>query len=93
LGLAEAFCPGSYHDTVGLCDPVSMGGYRCPRSPDEPMVLQLYRTPLAPGLPAVEQWKKGMRELLITKFDAANNAMADASFSEAHRAIREVLGE
>ncbi len=169
LGLSEAFCPGSYHDTVGLGDPVSIGKYRCPSTPDEPMVLQLYRTPLAPGLPAPKQWKKGMRELLVTRFevferkirdqlgrmlsgggfdpardieaitvnrwphgyifgydpttdevawtsewpvkerpwlsarqpfgriaiancDAANNAMTEASFSEAHRAVSEVLG-
>jgi spermidine dehydrogenase len=169
LGLREAFCPGSYHDSVGLGDPISMGEYRCPRTPDEPMVLQLYRVPLAPGLPAPEQWKRGMFELQITSFevferevrdqlgrmlsgggfnpardieaitvnrwphgyifgydptteevawtsewpvrerpwlrarqsfgrisiancDAANNAMTEASFSEAHRAIREVLG-
>jgi spermidine dehydrogenase len=169
LGLAEAFCPGSYHDSVGLGDPISMGEYRCPRTPDEPMVLQLYRVPLYPGLPAPEQWKKGMLELQITSFevferkvrdqlgrmlggggfdpardieaitvnrwphgygfgqdpttdevlwtsdwpaqerpwlrarqpfgriaiansDAANNAMAEASFSEAHRAVREVVG-
>jgi spermidine dehydrogenase len=169
LGLREAFCPGSYHDVVGLCDLISMGEYRCPRKPDEPMVLQLYRTPLAPGLPAQDQWTEGMAELQVTPFeeferrirdqlkrmlggggfdpardieaitvnrwphgyifyfdptteevawtsewpvqerpwlrarqpfgriaiancDAANNAMAEASFSEAHRAVREVLG-
>ncbi len=169
LGLSQAFCPGSYHDSVGLGDPISMGEYRCPRTPDEPMVLQLYRVPTYPGLPAPEQWKKGMFELQITSFevferevrdqlgrmlsgggfdpardieaitvnrwphgyifgydptteevawtsewpvqerpwlrarqpfgriaiancDAANNAMTEASFGEAHRAIREVLG-
>ena len=169
LGLSEAFCPGSYHDSVGLGDPVSMGDYRCPRTPDEPMVLQMYRVPLAPGLPAPDQWKRGMYELEFTPFDfferkvrdqlgrmlggggfdpardieaitvnrwphgygfgfdpttqevawtsewpvqerpwlqarqpfgriaiansdAANNAMAEASFSEAYRAVREVLG-
>jgi spermidine dehydrogenase len=169
LGLSDAFCPGSYHDVVGLCDPISMGEYQCPRTPDEPMVLQLYRTPLYPGLPAPEQWKNGMRELQVTSFevferkirdqlarmlgdggfdpardieaitvnrwphgyvffqdpttdevvwtpdwparerpwlrarepfgriaiancDAANYAMAEASFAEAHRAVREVLG-
>ena len=168
LGLAEAFCPGSYHDSVGLCDPISMGEYRCPRTPDEPMVLQLYRVPLAPGLPAPEQWIEGMYELQSTTFeeferkirdqlgrmlgsggfdpardieaitvnrwphgyifgydpttdevawtsewpvterpwlrarqpfgrvaiancDAANNAMTEASFGEAHRAVRELL--
>ena len=30
--------------------------------------------------------------IAIANSDAANNAMAKASFSEAHRAIREVLG-
>jgi len=169
LGLSQAFCPGSYHDSVGLGDPISMGGYHCPRTPDEPMVLQLYRVPVYPGLPAPEQWKSGMWELQTTAFevferevrdqlgrmlsdggfdpardieaitvnrwphgygfysdpttgevawtgewpvqerpwlrarqpfgriaiancDAANNAMAEASFSEAYRAVREVLG-
>jgi len=169
LGLNQAFCPGSYHDSVGLGDPISMGEYRCPRTPDEPMVLQLYRVPLAPGLPAPEQWKRGMYELEFTSFehferqvrdqlgrmlsgggfdpardieaitvnrwphgyifgydpiteqlawtsewpveerpwlkarqpfgriaiancDAANNAMTEGSFGEAHRAVREVLG-
>ena len=170
LGLRDAFCPGSNHDSVGLCDPISMGEYRCPRKPDEPMVLQLYRVPLAPGLEAPVQWIEGMTELQTTPFevferrvrdqlgrmlggggfdpardiegitvnrwphgygfgydpttgevawtsdwpvgerpwlsarkpfgriaianaDAANNAMAEASFAEAHRAVREVLGD
>jgi spermidine dehydrogenase len=169
LGLNQAFCPGSYHDSVGLADPISMGEYRSPRTPDEPMVLQLYRIPTYPGLPAPEQWKRGMWELQAAPFevferevrdqlarmlggggfdpardieaitvnrwphgygfysdpttgevawtsewpvrerpwlrgrepfgriaiancDAANNAMAEASFGEAHRAVREVLG-
>jgi len=169
LGLSQAFCPGSYHDSVGLGDPISMGEYRCPRTPDEPMVLQLYRVPTYPGSPAPEQWKKGMFELQVTPFevferevrdqlgrmlggggfdpardieaitvnrwphgyifgydptteevawtsdwpvherpwlrarqpfgqiaiancDAANNAMMEASFGEAHRAVGEVLG-
>jgi spermidine dehydrogenase len=77
LGVAEAFCPGSYHDTVGLGDPVSMGGYRCPRTPDEPMVLQLYRVPLAPGLPAPEQWKRGMLDLQMTQFEVVERNVRD----------------
>ncbi len=62
LGLEGAYCPGSYHSSVRLGDPVSMGEYRCPRTPDEPMVLQLLRVPLKPGLPAPEQWKAGRKE-------------------------------
>jgi spermidine dehydrogenase len=62
LGLESAYCPGSYHTSVRLGPPVSMGEYRCPRTPDEPMVLQLLRVPLKPGLPAPEQWKIGRKE-------------------------------
>jgi spermidine dehydrogenase len=62
LGLAGAYCPGSYHMGVFLNNPVTMGEYRSPRTPDEPMVLHLMRVPLKPGLPAPEQWKIGRKE-------------------------------
>jgi spermidine dehydrogenase len=77
LGLREAFCPGSYHDSVGLSDPISMGQYRCPRTPGEPMVLQLYRVPLYPGSPAPEQWKRGMYELEFTPFELFERKVRD----------------
>lgn len=77
LGLSQAFCPGSYHDSVGLGDPISMGEYRCPRTPDEPMVLQLYRVPLYPGSPAPEQWKAGMWELQTTAFEVFEREVRD----------------
>ncbi len=63
LGLEGAYCPGSYHSSVSLSDQLSIGEYRCPRTPDEPMVLQLLRVPLKPGLPAPEQWKAGRKEV------------------------------
>ena len=78
LGLEAAYCPGSYHTSVRLGDPVSMGEYRCPRTPDEPMVLQLLRVPLRPGLPAPEQWKAGRKEW--------------ATFETFERKIRDQLG-
>jgi spermidine dehydrogenase len=78
LGLSGAFCPGSYHEAVVLGTPISIGEYRCPRTPDEPMVLQLYRMPLAPGLPAPEQWKAGRKEW--------------APFETFERKIRDQLG-
>jgi spermidine dehydrogenase len=53
-----------------MLDPaVSMGDYRCPQTPDEPMVLFMNRIPLSPGLPAPEQWRAGRRELLATSFE------------------------
>ncbi|MEE9185354.1 MAG: NAD(P)-binding protein [Acidimicrobiia bacterium] len=78
LGLEGAYCPGSYHSSVRLGDPVSMGEYRCPRTPDEPMVLQLLRVPLKPGLPAPEQWKAGRKE--------------PATFEMFERKVRDQLG-
>jgi spermidine dehydrogenase len=78
LGLQGAYCPGSYHSSVRLGDPVSMGEYRCPRTPEEPMVLQLTRVPLKPGLPAPEQWKAGRKE--------------PATFEMFERKIRDQLG-
>ncbi|MBD3852873.1 MAG: NAD(P)-binding protein [Acidobacteria bacterium] len=78
LGLRGAYCPGSYHTSVRLSEPVSMGDYRCSRTPDEPMVLQLTRVPLKPGLPAPEQWKAGRKE--------------PATFEMFERKIRDQLG-
>ena len=70
LGIDSVLCPGSYHIKVRLSDPISMGGYRCSRSPDEPMVLRLYHRPVSPGLPAPKQWKAGRRDMLATSFEA-----------------------
>jgi len=78
LGLQGAYCPGSYHSSVRLSDPVNMGEYRCSQTPDEPMVLQLLRVPLKPGLPAPEQWKAGRKE--------------PATFEMFERNIRDQLG-
>jgi spermidine dehydrogenase len=77
LGLESAYCPGSYHSRVTLSDPVSMGEYRCSRTPDEPMVLQLTRVPLSPGLPAPEQWRAGRKELLTTTFERFERKIRD----------------
>jgi spermidine dehydrogenase len=77
LKLGGAFCPGGYHGNVRLGDPVSMGGYHCPRTPEEPMVLQLIRIPIRPGRPAPEQWKAGRRELLTTSFETFEYEIRD----------------
>jgi len=68
LGLRRASCPGSYHHGVSLDFPVSLGDYRCPKSPDEPMILHLTRVPGQPGISAREQFAAGKRDLLATPF-------------------------
>jgi spermidine dehydrogenase len=69
LGIHRVNCPGSYHHGVSLDYPVSMGGYQCAKSPDEPIVLHLTRVPGQPGLSAREQFVAGQRNLLATSFE------------------------
>jgi spermidine dehydrogenase len=69
LGLRQAYCPGSFFQTVMLNPPVSMGKYRYSSSPDEPTVLHLQHIPLAPGLPAPEQFRAGSQALFEMSFE------------------------
>jgi len=69
LGIYRVNCPGGYHHGVSLDYPVSMGGYQCAKSPDEPIVLHLTRVPGQAGLSAREQFVAGQRNLLATSFE------------------------
>lgn len=69
LGVANITAPSGFHPTVQLAEPVTIGGYRCSRTPDEPMVLHLVRTPCAPGKPRREQHRAGRAELLAMPFE------------------------
>ncbi|MEX0707546.1 MAG: NAD(P)-binding protein [Woeseia sp.] len=77
LGMRRCYCPGSFFQTVMLTHPVSMGGYRFSRSPDEPVVLHMQHIPLAPGLPACEQFRAGRRTLLETSFETFERNVRD----------------
>ena len=77
LGLRRAVCPGCYHESVGLDYPGSMGQYRAPSSPEEPMVLSLTRIPLSPGLSAPAQFKAGRYDLLRTTFETFERKIRD----------------
>ena len=77
LGIERANCPGCYHHGVTLDFPVSLGDYRCPKSPDEPMVLHLTRVPIFPGLSAREQFTASKRELLATSFETFERNIRD----------------
>src|SRR4029450_13397173 len=45
LGLGRIDAPGGFHTLLNLDLPVSLVAYRCPRTPDEPIVLHLIPTP------------------------------------------------
>lgn len=68
LGVHHVICPGSYFNYVALDFPVSLGRYKFPSKPDEPMVLFLLRTPCSPGKPRRDQHRLGRAELLSTPF-------------------------
>jgi spermidine dehydrogenase len=62
--------PMSFHHQVALDFPVSLGGYRHPRKPEEPMVLHLGHVPGAPnmGLDARAQFRAGRGKLFTMTF-------------------------
>jgi spermidine dehydrogenase len=70
LGVHEVYAPMAFHSRVKLDYPVSLGGYRHPRSPEEPIGLHLVHVPLAPhqGLTAREQFRAGRARLLEMSF-------------------------
>jgi len=77
LGIHRAVCPGSYHHSVVLDYPVSMGDYKFSQSPDQPVVLHLTRIPGAPGRSALQQFIAGQRELLATPFTTFERNIRD----------------
>src|SRR5208337_2823554 len=61
LGIDEIYSPYGYFSRTKLDYPVSLGGYRHPRDPNEPILLHMEHIPLAPnqGLTNVEQFRRG----------------------------------
>lgn len=68
LKIRHIVAPGSYHTLAFLDFPVSLGEYRFPNDPEQPMALFMLRTPCRPGLPARDQNRAGRIELLATPF-------------------------
>jgi spermidine dehydrogenase len=68
LGTRQIIAPGSYHPTTFLDFPVSLGTYKFPSKPEEPMVLFMLRTPCQPGAPRHDQYRLGRGELMETPF-------------------------
>jgi len=68
LGVHEIVAPMSIHSRVKLDYPVSLGGYRHPRDPSEPIVLHMTYVPVAPGPDARTQFRLGRSKLLAMEF-------------------------
>ena len=91
LGVKQIISPGSYHSFTMLDFPVSLGEYRFPSKPGDPMVLFMLRTPCKAGLPRREQYRMGRYELISTSFsdfernirEQLNRMLAPAAFDSA----------
>ena len=70
LKVSAISAPMSFHHLVALDFPVSLGGYRHPRDPGEPMVLHLAHVPGAAnrGLDARAQFRVGQNALYAMTF-------------------------
>lgn len=70
LGMSSINTPGLWHDSVALDFPVSVGSYRHPRKPTEPIVLHMSKSLCKPGLPIRLQHIAGRGEIYSTSFEA-----------------------
>jgi len=69
LGANSIYAPGGYHSHIDMDLPVSIGEYRCPRAPDEPLVVHMSKAPCRAGRPARAQHSLGRTELYSTTFE------------------------
>jgi spermidine dehydrogenase len=77
LGISRVYAPGCYHSSFGLNAVVDIGGYRSPRSPDEPMLVHMTRTPCQPGLDQRAQNRAGRADLLSTSYETFEHRIRD----------------
>jgi spermidine dehydrogenase len=79
LGVSDISAPMSFHARVKLDFPVSLGGYRNPSRPDEPIVVHMVHVPGAPnrGLDARAQFRAGRAELLSMTFAGFETRIRD----------------
>ncbi|HZW92159.1 MAG TPA: FAD/NAD(P)-binding protein [Candidatus Eremiobacteraceae bacterium] len=69
LGANAIYAPGGYHTSVDIDLPVSIGDYRCPRAPEDPVIVHMSKAPCQAGLPARDQHRIGRIELFTTTFE------------------------
>ncbi|MGA2590211.1 MAG: NAD(P)-binding protein [Bryobacteraceae bacterium] len=77
LGIRSVMSPGMYHTGVRLDEPVNIGKYKCPQSPEDPVLLRMTRTPCKPGLPERDQHRAGRIDLLNTPFETFERKIRD----------------
>ena len=71
MGIGHSISPGNMHQQLMLDFPVSLGGYKCTTSADEPCILQMISCPLGdkPQAPPVDQFREARYKMLGYKFE------------------------
>jgi spermidine dehydrogenase len=79
LGVDDIYSPRAYFSQTKLDYPVTLGGYRNPHAPSEPILLHMEHVPLAPnqGLSNVEQFRIGRSLILGTPYEEYENRVLD----------------
>ncbi len=68
-GVHRARFTGAYWVTAELAPPISVGSYRCPKTPGEPINVHLVHAPAVPGMAPRDAAAAGRRELARTPYD------------------------
>ena len=89
LGVHELYAPASPYVLLKLDEPVSMGGYRCPQTADEPAVLHGVRVYLQDTAPDARLMQRGGRAELL----ALDHEQLEAELREQLRAVFALAGE
>ena len=77
LGANAIYAPGGYHTSVDIDLPVSIGDYRCPRAPEEPVIVHMSKAPCQAGLPARDQHRIGRIEMFTTTFETMERSIRE----------------
>lgn len=78
LGVHEITNPMGFFSRLKLDYPVSLGTYRCPRTPEEPMLLHLVHVPAQPdGGTVRERFRAGREAMLAMTLDDFEGRIRD----------------
>ena len=71
MGIGLAMSPGNMHQVVLMDFPVSMGGYKFTRTPEDPCAIQMISCPTGEtvGAPIIEQFREARYKMLGLQFN------------------------
>ncbi|MFF3440668.1 NAD(P)-binding protein [Streptosporangium sp. NPDC002721] len=77
LGVRRARFTGARWCVAELDDPVDLGGYRCPRTPEEPIAVHMVSTPVTPGMSPAHGSVAGRYALIGTPYEHLEYSIRD----------------